>query len=69
MYTIINTTKGRIQAGGRKSNAGKIVQIRAIGSSTVVVERLFKGERVYNNKRVNRALKAKQTHFDQLPSL
>ena len=57
MYTITNKTNGYIKAGGRKSNRNKIVQIRALGTSTVVVNRLGQPERVYNNKRVNNALK------------
>jgi hypothetical protein len=59
MYTIKNTEKGTIKSGGRKSNMGKIVNMRGFGSATVVVERLGQTERVYNNKRVCNMLKGR----------
>lgn len=60
MYYIKNTEEGTIQAGGRKSNMGKIEKIRVLGnSSTIVVYRLGKYEKVYHNRKVAQMLKGK----------
>jgi hypothetical protein len=53
MYIARNKDTGTIRAGGRKSNRGKITEIRFVGGPSfrlAVVTRLGKGERVYSRK-------------------